>query len=204
MTMSETAERLIPTIAEVDRLNAHDPRHEQLAGALRPREIVYSERMSACLDRIYPAASEALRIAARAQHICRWEIPRHQFALGREGYNAWRSTCREHHAGLVTAIMQSCGYSDLEIAHVVKLISKGDLKRDPESQALENVVGVVFVEHYLAAFVTEHAEYDESKLIGILRKTMRKMDAAGHAAIGALDMPPATRRLVEIAMKSSD
>ena len=36
------------------------------------------------------------------------------------------------------------GYSDLEIAQVVKIINKEDIKRDPESQALENVVGAVF------------------------------------------------------------
>ena len=185
-------------------MNASDPRHEQIAGAQRPREIVYAERMTACLERIRPHASEALRIAARAQHIRRWEIPRHTFALGRDGYNAWRSACRDHHAGLVTGIMQNHGYSAPEIAHVVKLISKGDLKQDPESQALENVVGVVFVAHYLAGFVADHAEYDEPRLIGILRKTMRKMDATGHAVVVTLGMPPSTRRLIEIAMEGND
>ena len=199
MTMSAPSERFLETVTEIDRLNGSDPRQEMADGAMRPREVIYAERMSQCLALVYPRASEALRIAARAQHICRWQIARDRFPLGRDGYNAWRSACRDHHAGLATEIMRARGYSDTEIAHVVKLIRKQDLKRDPESQALENVVGVVFVEHYLAEFVASHAEYDEQKLGGILRKTLRKMDAVGHDAIAKLTLPPALERLVTIA-----
>jgi Domain of unknown function (DUF4202) len=198
MTMSAPSERFLETVAEIDRLNGSDPRQEVADGATRPREVIYAERMSQCLALVYPQASEALRIAARAQHICRWQIARDRFPLGRDGYNAWRSACRDHHAGLTTEIMRARGYSDAEIAHVVKLIRKQDLKRDPESQALENVVGVVFVEHYLAEFVASHAEYDEEKLGGILRKTLRKMDPVGHDAIAKLTLPPTLERLVAI------
>jgi hypothetical protein len=199
MTMSQPSEGFLETIAEIDRLNAADPRQDMAGGAMRPREVVYAERMSDCLAQVYPQASEALRIAARAQHICRWQIARDRFPVGRDGYNAWRSACRDHHATLITQIMQGRGYSDAEIAHVVKLIRKQDLKRDPESQALENVVGVVFVEHYLGEFVASHAEYDDEKLVSILRKTLRKMDAVGHKAIAKLALPPTTNRLINIA-----
>jgi hypothetical protein len=184
--------RFQAVIAEIDGANAADPRQ---------REVIYSERMSECLPRLYPEASEALRIAARAQHICRWQIPRDKYPLGREGYNAWRSACRDHHAALTSAIMRRHGYADSEVAQVVKIIRKEQLKRDPESQALENVVAVVFVQHYLDEFVATHKDYDEAKLADILRKTLRKMDTVGHAAALGLNLPEPTRRLIGIALK---
>jgi hypothetical protein len=188
-------------IAEIDSANAADPRQDIVAGKSRPREVIYSERMSECLPRLYPEASEALRIAARAQHICRWQIPRNKYPLGREGYNAWRAACRDHHAALTSAIMRRHGYADSEIAQVVKIIKKEQLKRDPESQALENVVAVVFVQHYLDEFVGAHKDYDDAKLADILRKTLRKMDPIGHAAALGLELPEPTRRLIGMALK---
>lgn len=199
--MTPLSPRLAAVIADIDAANAQDPRQDCVAGTSRPREVVYSERMSSCLSRLYPDASEALRIAARAQHICRWQTPRREYPLGREGYNAWRGACREHHASLTSSIMRRHGYADDEIAQVVKIIRKEQLKRDPESQALENVVAVVFVEHYLDAFVTEHKDYDDAKLVDILKKTLRKMDPVGHAAALALPLPAATVRLIDMALK---
>ena len=198
--MTYPATRLQAVISEIDAANAQDPRKELANGSSYPREVIYSERLSACLSRLYPEASEALRIAARAQHIRRWEIPRSGYPLGRDGYNAWRTACRDHHAALTSAIMRRHGYAEGEIAQVVKIIRKEQLKRDPESQALENVVAVVFVQHYLEAFVADHKDYDDAKLAGILRKTLRKMDAAGHAAVLALPLSEGTGRLVGLAL----
>ena len=97
--------------------------------------------------------------------------------------------------------MRRHGYTEAQVAHVAKIIRKEDLKRDPESQALENVVAVVFARHYLAAFVASHPDYDEAKLVGILEKTMRKMDTVGHDAIRALPIPPELRGVVEKALQ---
>jgi hypothetical protein len=193
--------RLQAVIAEIDSANANDPRQDMVAGKPHPREVVYSERMSECLSRLYPEASEALRVAAHAQHICRWQIPRDKYPLGRQGYNAWRSACRDHHAALTSAIMRRHGYAASEIAQVEKIIRKEELKRDPESQALENVVAVVFVEHYLDEFVAAHKDYDDAKLADILRKTLRKMDPTGHAAALGLSLPEPTRRLIGMALQ---
>jgi hypothetical protein len=193
--------RFLAAIAEIDATNADDPRRDIAAGEPRPREVVYSERLSDCLSRLYPQASEPLRLAARAQHIRRWQIPRARYPLGREGYNAWRSACRDHHAALTSAIMGRHGYGESEIAQVVRIIRKEQLKRDPESQALENVVAVVFVDHYLDEFVAAHEDYDEEKLADILRKTLRKMDPVGHAAVLGLSLPEPARRLIDMASK---
>lgn len=200
--MTPLAPRFQAVIAEIDAANAQDPRQESVAGTLRPREVVYSERMSECLSRLYPEASEELRIAARAQHICRWQIPREKYPLGREGYNAWRAACRDHHAALTSAVMRRHGCAESEIAQVIKIIRKEQLKRDPESQALENVVAVIFVQHYLDEFVADHKDYDDAKLADILKKTLRKMDSTGHAAALALPLPAPTRRLIDMALKT--
>ncbi len=198
--MTDVPNRYATTIADIDAANAHDPRSQIIEGRSRPVELIYAERMTTCLAKLYPTASEALRIAARAQHLRRWEIERARYPLGRDGYNAWRSACRTHHAALAADIMRRRGYDDVEIAQVGKIIRKEDLKRDPESQALENVAAVVFVQYHLADFATSHAHDDDAKIIAILRKTMRKMDAVGHAAVVALTLPAEARRLVGLAI----
>ena len=170
-----------------------------IGASSRPTEVIYAERMTECLSRLYPDASRELRIAARAQHICRWQIPRASYPVGRDGYNSWRTACRRHHAGLATAIMRRHGCTEASATHVARIIAKEDLKRDRESQALENVVAVVFAQYYLGDFVASHIDYSEEKLVGILRKTLRKMDAAGHAAIIALELPPPLKRVVDLA-----
>ncbi len=195
--------RFQDTIADIDAANAGDPRQASIEGEMRPVEVIYATRMTACLARLYPDAPETLRIAARAQHLRRWDIVRGAYPLGREGYNAWRTACRVHHATLTGAIMQRHGYAAADIAQVAKIIRKEELKRDPEAQALENVAAVVFVEHHLAEFLVTHPAYDDAKMIGILRKTLRKMDAVGHAAVLALVMPADVRRVVDLAVNSA-
>ena len=152
--------------------------------------------MTARLAAMYPDASEALQIAARAQHLRRWDIPRDRYEVGRNGYNEWRKACREHHGEVIARIMSDNGYPQADIDRVVMLIKKEQLKKDRESQALENVVDVVFVEHYLDDFVAKYSTYDEDKLIDIVGKTLRKMSPKGHAAALALDLPEAKRKLI--------
>jgi hypothetical protein len=179
--MPKLSHRFDAVIADIDAANAADPRMVTTDGTSRPYELAYAERMSARLAHIYPDASELLRIAARAQHIRRWDIARASFPEGRHGYNDWRSACRQHHAKLVTDIMARHGYDENEIAHATKLIRKEQLKKDKESQALENVVAVVFLEHYFAEFDAAHSGYDDAKMIDIIGKTLRKMSPKGQA-----------------------
>lgn len=199
--MFQPTQRFDAVIAEIDAANADDPRTVATGGGTRPFELAYAERMSARLLQIYPEASELLRIAARAQHIRRWDIPRASFPEGRHGYNDWRKACREHHAELVRAIMSRHGYSEEQIGRVALLIRKEQLKKDKESQALENVVAVVFLEHYFEEFDSKHSDYDDAKVIDIIAKTLKKMSPRGHAAALALALPERTRKLVEAAVE---
>ena len=193
-------DRLAAVIAAIDAANADDPRHTVVDGTARPYEIVYSERMTARLSAMYPDASELLQIAARAQHLRRFDIPRATHPEGRIGYNDWRRACRDHHATLVAAIMAQHGYSEEDAAHVGKLIRKEQLKRDRDSQALENVVDVVFVEHYIDEFLQKYSDYSEEKVIDIVAKTLKKMSPKGHGAALALDLSEGKRALIMAAV----
>lgn len=199
--MFEPSQRYAAVIAAIDAANADDPRTIVVGGRTRPYEVVYSERMSERLEAMYPDASELLRIAARGQHIRRFDIPRARFAQGRDGYNEWRRTCREHHARLLGEILARHGYGPEAIERVASLVKKEQLKKDRESQALENVVDVVFLEHYFDEFYAKYSRYDEAKIIDILGKTLRKMSPKGHQAALALNLPERTRRLVLAAVE---
>lgn len=184
------------TIAAIDAANAEDPR--QSDGA--PFETIYAQRMSACLAALYPEASELLKIAARAQHLRRWEISRSAYPEGRKGYNDWRRACRDHHARLAGDILRAQGYADAAIAHVGGLIRKERLKKDPESQALENVAAVVFLQYYFDDFLAKYDGYPDEKIVDILGKTLCKMSPRGHAAALALPLDPRAGALVAAAV----
>jgi hypothetical protein len=184
------------TLSAIDAANSDDPR--EVEG--RAFERLYAERMSARLAALYPEASDLLKLAARAQHLRRWEIPRADYPEGRRGYNDWRRACRAHHARLAGEIMRAHGYDEAAVAHVGALIRKEQLKKDPESQALENVAAIVFLEHYFEDFLAKYAGYDDEKIVDILGKTLCKMSPRGHAAALELPLPERARALVAAAL----
>ena len=194
------ASRLQQAFERFDAANADDPRSEIVGGESKPRELVYAERMTQCLDRFAPDAPEPLRLAARCQHIRRWTMPRTDFPAGRAGYREWRTTLAEYHARVAAEILREVGYSVTTIATVERLLRKEKLKSDEDVQTLEDVACLVFLEHYLTGFATEH---DEAKLVDILRKTWRKMSERGREAALTLDLAPKLRALVSKATAGS-
>src|SRR5690242_20119750 len=84
------SKRFDAALRRFDEENARDPNREQFAGISQPRELLYAKWLTEWVLRLEPQASEPLRLAARAQHLCRWEIPRHSFPLTRTGYLKWR------------------------------------------------------------------------------------------------------------------
>jgi hypothetical protein len=179
----EHPDRFNAAIAAFDAANAEDPNRERDAGGAHPRELLYARRMSAMLDRFAPGAPEAVRLAARCQHIRRWEIPRTSYPRTPEGYRAWRKRLMDFHADTAGRILRSVGYGEDVVQRVSSLVRKERIKRDREAQLLEDVVGLVFLEHYLAGFVAEHPEHGEERLADILRKTWLKMSPRGHEAV---------------------
>lgn len=181
-------DRWAAVMDDIAAANADDPRRIMIGGIEKGYEPVYAERMAATLAALYPDASDLLRLAAQAQHIRRWEIPRENYPKGRAGYERWRRAARAHHVAVISAILERHGYGADEIAHVAKLIRKDALKHDPESQALEDVVGLVFIEHYLDEFLAKYQSFDRPRLLEILSKTLRKMSPKGCQAARALPL----------------
>ena len=188
------ASRFDEVIAAIDAANARDPHAIENDGRREPAELVYGRRMSETLDRVAPIASEHLRIAARGQHIERWTSPRTGYPEGRGGYLKWRKDLREFHARRLADLMAAANYGADDIARVGALVRKERLKADAEAQLLEDVVCLVFLAHYLDAFM---AKTDEDKLADILAKTWKKMSEAGHIHALALKLPPAIPGLLE-------
>jgi hypothetical protein len=191
--MQTTDTRLAAVITAIDAANARDPNTVESAGRTEPAELVYGRRMSDTLARLAPDASLHLRIAARGQHIERWTSPRKSYPDGRAGYLKWRKELKDFHARRVGEIMALAGCGAEDIARVASLVRKERLKLDPEAQLLEDVVCVVFLEHYVGAFM---AKTDQAKLPDILAKTWRKMSPLGHAHALKLPLDPAIPRLL--------
>ena len=186
-------DRFAPAITRFDRANGEDPRRDPIDGEPQPRELIYARRMTAALERFAPGAPEAVRLAARCQHIRRWTIPRDRYPAGRDGYRGWRTDLGRFHAETAGEILRDVGYDDAAIGRVQALLRKERLKADPDVQLLEDVICLVFLQHYLADFAAQH---DDEKLTDILRKTWRKMSERGRAAALEIDLAPDLRALV--------
>jgi hypothetical protein len=195
--MIHDAERFRAAIGRIDDANRDDPTREMHQGQERPRELLYAERMTAWLERLAPGASEAVRLAARAQHIRRWEIPRDRYPMDRDGYRRWRTDLGKFHALTAGGILRSVGYDEATVERVGSLLRKERLKTDPDCQLLEDVICLVFLEYELADFAKKH---DEEKLIHILRRTWKKMSSRGRQAALVLPLPAGLRSIVEKAV----
>lgn len=170
-------------IIKFDAYNSNDPHHEQFEGKTYPKELLYARRMSDMLDVSAPGSPEYLKLAARCQHIGRWEIPREFYPMDRKGYLQWRNTLKTHHAKIAGQILAECGYGDEIIDKVKFLLLKKELNRNADTQLLEDVICLVFIEYYLDEFAAKH---DDDKVIDILQKTMKKMSPKAIAEVGKI------------------
>src|SRR5262245_46978709 len=91
-------ERFEAALRRFDEENSHDPNREIVDGVAHPREKIYAEWLTAWVLKLCPQASEALRLAARSQHLCRWQITRERYPMTRAGYLQWRQGLNKFHA----------------------------------------------------------------------------------------------------------
>lgn len=178
------ADRFQEVMARIDQANSKDPNKERAEGQDHPRELAYAKRLSHWVTRLRPQASEWLKIAARGQHIRRWDIPRENYPRNRAGYLKWRETLKAFHAKTVGELMRSCGYTEEEINRTASLIQKKRPLDDPEQQALEDGLCLIFLETQLAE--TRRKVTDET-MQGVIRKTWAKMSPQGRQE--ALKLP---------------
>ena len=145
------------------------------------------------IGRLWPEAPEALLLAARAQHMGRWRVPRDRYPRDRAGYLRWRRHLQRRHAEEAARILTDCGYAAPFVERVGAIMRKENLRDDPETQTLEDALCLVFIERELEAFQRQH---DEAKLQRILRRTWAKMSEPGRAAALELPLPEAVRGLL--------
>lgn len=185
-------------IKAFDALNAQDPNQECVYGSLVPHELWYAQRLTEWVLRLEPDAGEALQLAARCQHLCRWEIPRETYPAARAGYLKWRQDLKLFHADKAERVLENCGYDRETIQSVRKLNLKQDLSVDPDMQVLEDALCMVFLENQLAPLA---ARTDEEKMLRAIQKSWAKMSARARELALSLPLAETGRRLIQKALK---
>ena len=179
------------------RANAEDPHTLTVDGALRPRELVDAERLSAWVERLDPNASEALRLAARCQHLRRWQIPRSSYPAGRVGYLQWRTQLGRFHADAATQLLEVAGYERPLIDEVRRINLKQGLHSNPDTQTMEDALCLTFLEFEFEEFC---AKYPTEKVLEVVQKTWKKMSPRGHEIALTLPLSAPSLALVVAAL----
>ncbi|MCJ1405199.1 hypothetical protein MMC11_008425 [Xylographa trunciseda] len=186
--------QLLAALAAIDAAHALDPTTIDTPAGPVPYELHYARQMTAYLTQRSPSASATLRLAIRAQHFRRWEIPRASYPATRAGYFAWRTFLKSRQAAQAAAVCVACGVAAADAERVARLIRKEDLKVDEEAQVLEDVASLVFLDDQFEGF--ERRLGDEEKMVGILRRTWAKMSVRGREMALQMEMGENAKRLV--------
>jgi len=194
--------RFEKAVALIDAANSEDPNQETDDGKSWPKELLYSHRMADMQQRYDADADDAMKLALRAQHIQRWKSPRDAYPMDRIGYLKWRKDLYKFHADTACTLLAEAGYEQAELDRVNNAVAKRNLKSNPDTQLLEDVTGLVFIEHYMLDFANKHPEYSEEKWLDIIRKTWKKMSERAHefALSGAIKLPEPLIPLIQKAL----
>jgi Domain of unknown function (DUF4202) len=192
-----SAARFNAATAAFDEANSQDPNLEVDGGVPYPREWLDAQRLSAWVDRLEPGASEALRLAARCQHLQRWRIPRSAYPDGRAGYLQWRTALGRFHADEAEKILREAGYADEMVDAVRRINTKQGLQSNPDTRTMEDALCLSFMEHELERFATKHSD---EKLVNILKKTWSKMSPRAREIAGTLALSERLQKLLERAL----
>jgi len=192
-------------LALIDAANSEDPNQVSAEGKDWPKELLYSERMTDMLERYKADADDAMKLAIRAQHIQRWKSPRNAYPMDRIGYLKWRKDLYKIQADNAADLLLEAGYDDETISRLRNAVAKKNIKGNADTQLLEDVTDLVFMEHYILEFVAKHPDYSEQKWIEIIQKTWHKMSANAHefALSGAVRLPESLVPLIKKAVSSA-
>ncbi len=189
--------RFLATVVAFDALNAADPNTVEVSGEAQPKELHDALAMTRWVETLYPDANEAVHLAARCQHLCRWESPRSLYPEGRAGYHKWRTDLKQFHADKSTVVMQENGYDAAMIETVRAINLKKYLKSNPNVQMVEDALCLVFLETQFEGYVDK---WEDDKIIRILRKTWTKMSEPAHQAALNLDLSDRALDLIQRAL----
>ena len=180
-------------LIEIDRFNNQDPRQKIDDGIAHPQELIYSESLTEWVLKLDPQASDALRVAARGQHIGRWIIPRSEYPAGRSGYLRWREELKAFHVEKIGGILRDIGYEEDFIERVASLMLKNNMKEDPDAQTLEDGLCLVF---FQTQFMDLMEKTPADKLEIIVRKTWKKMGPKGREIALKMKLPFEVKRFL--------
>lgn len=189
--------QLDDVLSAIDNINKEDINTTTVDGVAHPKELLYGQYMSACLNQYWPNANDNLKIAVRAQHIKRWHLKRAEYPTGKAGYLTWRKELGVFHAATTKALMLEHGYSEDQAETTASIIRKEKLKSNQDSQTLEDVACLVFLQYYFDEFAAKHTE---EKIIRIVQLTWRKMSEQGHTIALTLTLPEHLATLVNKAL----
>ena len=116
---------------------------------------------------------------------------------GVRGYLRWRRDLQVRHAAHARAILEEAGYDEDAIARVERLIRKETPKKDPEGQAFEDGLTLVFLETQLHDLALRT---DPETMAGVIQKTWSKISPAARDLALASDLAPEDRALIERAL----
>lgn len=187
MTLMSDDDLLDRAFELFDAANANDPNQIEVEDGAQPKELVFAKRLTESVLALDPNASEALLLASRCQHICRWEVPRSTEPMGRAGYLKWRAGLKKFHAAKSAEILSEVGYPEEMINRVQELNLKKNLKSDSECQTIEDALCLVFLQHQFDALIEGT---DPEKMVKIVQKTWAKMSEQGHRAALKLTYSP--------------
>ena len=196
--MRDLTQSLGDVFAAIDEANASDP-NLLTAGpdTSGPLAQIHGRLATEWLARLAPDASAELQVASRAHHLRRWELARTDYPEGRAGYLQWRRDNKAHQAESAASILTEAGWQADSIDRVRQLLSRTRLRTDAETQLLEDVACLVFLETQFAPMV-ERTEHDH--MVTIVAKTLRKMSSEGVEAAGTLPLNAAGQQVIEDAV----
>lgn len=192
--MRGLSDRYDAAVVAIDAANAADPNHVDVRGRRVPLALAHGELATEWITRLVDAPDETLLLAARAHHLRRWEVPRDSYPAGRPGYLRWRRDQKARHAADVASILETCGYGDVDIERVQRLI-----RREPVdgAQTVEDAACLVFIETQLASVA---ARLERGRLVEVIRKTAGKMSPAGLALVATIPLAEPEQALLDEAM----
>jgi len=140
-------QRFDRAIALFDAANAADPNLDEG----QPKELLYAQRMTGMIGR-YGAGRQRSRPARRTR-------PAHQaldgaaqqLSMTKEGYYAGAPGCTSSTPKRRVKLMRQAGYDDAMIDQVKAAVGKRGLKVNADTQMLEDVTDLVFIEYYMLA-----------------------------------------------------
>jgi len=144
-------------------------------------------------------------LAARCQHLRRFDTPRSSYPANKPGYLKWRRDLYTIQADLAVNLCSSVGISEHECRELHDAVSKKDLlnreKCGETTALLEDAAVLTFLKEELEGFKGDHDEISEEKWEGIIRKTWRKLTERGKEEAKRLlgDMQP---ELVDLITKA--